>query len=70
MAMAFRLYGIAIPMKKQARYSIATLLDHNKFIGRQLEEAKTSLQEANIIMSKANGEIEALNAKNSKLKAE
>ena len=50
--------------------AVKTLLDHNNSMGRQLEEAKTSLQEANITFSKANDEIEALKAKISKLEGE
>lgn len=50
--------------------AVTTLLDHNKSMGRQLEEAKTSLQEANVTISKANDEIEALKAKISKLEGE
>ena len=41
--------------------AVKTLLDHNNSMGRQLEEAKTSLQEGNVTISKANDEIEALN---------
>lgn len=50
--------------------AVKTLLDHNNSMGRQLEEAKTSLQEANVTISKANDEIEALKAKISKLEGE
>ena len=39
-------------------------------MGRQLEEAKTSLQEANVTISKANDEIEAIKAKITKLEGE